>query len=84
MIRMSKVVRIMATVIAGVLLGTGTGVAAHAEAPCPDDSLCLYEHRDFGGHMIAFPAGSAVPSLNDYWCEFCVSSGFHPVPCPEL
>jgi hypothetical protein len=66
----------------------GECVAARADTPCPADSLCFYQDRDFGEYMIAFPAGSVVPSLNDYLCLDCNSSkhpgsSFHPAPCPE-
>ncbi|WP_203919032.1 peptidase inhibitor family I36 protein [Rugosimonospora africana] len=77
MIRTSRVVMALAAVFTGVLVGASTAVAAQADVPCPPDSLCLYEDKDFGGYMIAFPAGSAVPSLHEYLCLGCNSSK-HP------
>lgn len=69
-----KITRAFAALFLGaVMLWTGSGVAA-ADTACPDDNVCLYEHRDFGGKMLAIPAGTSYSSLHKLTCQGCESS----------
>ncbi|MEV7099598.1 peptidase inhibitor family I36 protein [Amycolatopsis sp. NPDC051045] len=56
--------------------GSGAPVAlpAAALASCPANSVCLYEHKDFGGTVLVIPAGDASPDLRAFACASCRSS----------
>jgi hypothetical protein len=41
---------------------------------CPASSVCLYEHKDFGGKVLVIPAGAAYPDLRAFACQDCRSS----------
>ncbi|MEU5265676.1 peptidase inhibitor family I36 protein [Amycolatopsis sp. NPDC021455] len=41
---------------------------------CPASSVCFYEHKDFGGKVLAIPAGAAYPDLRVFSCQDCRSS----------
>jgi peptidase inhibitor family I36 len=43
-------------------------------ASCPASSVCLYEHKDFGGTVLVIPAGAAYPDLRAFDCPGCRSS----------
>lgn len=71
--------------IAMLLSTAGTAVAepekdAPAPSPitvlaaCPANNFCMYEHSDFGGNMLAIPAGTAYPDLRVFACPGCRSS----------
>jgi hypothetical protein len=56
------------------------GSAAPAALPaaaltsCPANSVCLYEHQEFGGTILIIPAGDTYPDLRAFACPGCRSS----------
>jgi hypothetical protein len=59
--------------ITGVAAAEPTA-AAGALASCPSNSVCMYEHKDFGGNVLVIPAGTAYPDLRPFTCPGCRSS----------
>jgi hypothetical protein len=59
------------------LLAAGNPAAA-ARGPadlagCPANSVCLYNDKDFQGHIFTIQAGDSIPSLHAYACAGCDS-----------
>ncbi|WP_410667748.1 peptidase inhibitor family I36 protein [Amycolatopsis sp. cmx-4-68] len=54
--------------------GGPVALPAAALASCPANSVCLYEHKDFGGTLLAIPAGDTYPDLRVFPCAGCRSS----------
>jgi hypothetical protein len=57
---------------------SGTAAAAPggdvtALANCPADTLCIYQHDNFGGNVFYVSSGSAYPTLHTYACPGCDS-----------
>jgi hypothetical protein len=79
MIRVGRFVAVLAAILAATALGANPGAAATpasdigVQATCPEGFLCLFEHRDFAGQMLALPAGSTA-NLHQYPCSGCRSS----------
>ncbi|MEV6302757.1 peptidase inhibitor family I36 protein [Actinoplanes sp. NPDC051861] len=51
----------------------GPSSAQAALAGCPADSVCLYNDKDFNGHIFTIPAGGSIPSLHAFACAGCDS-----------
>jgi hypothetical protein len=72
----ARVTRSLAAVAVGLVVAAGSAAtAAHAAtAPCPADNVCLYQHSNFGGLVLAVPAGTSIPNLHLLSCAGCRSS----------
>ncbi|MEV4050054.1 peptidase inhibitor family I36 protein [Amycolatopsis sp. NPDC049688] len=55
-------------------IAAASAIPASVLASCPANSVCLYEHKDFGGTVLAIPAGAAYADLRAYECPGCRSS----------
>jgi hypothetical protein len=73
---MGLTVLLSATGIAGAGPATNTSASPSQSilATCPANSFCLYEHKDFGGNILAVPAGTSSSDLRAFPCPGCRSS----------
>lgn len=62
------------TGVAAAQPAAAAALPAAALASCPAGSVCLYEHKDFGGTILVIPAGDAYPDLRAFACAGCRSS----------
>jgi hypothetical protein len=78
------VARLLLTLVLGVLgliaaaapatAAPRAGAAqAAAAAGCPANSVCLYNDKDYQGHVFTLAAGDAIPSLHAFACAGCDS-----------
>jgi len=68
---------LLAAACVGVVATTATVVtAAYASYTCPADNICFYQHKDYGGRILALPAVGIIgfPTLHTFACPGCRSS----------